>query len=56
MKGHYVENILVPAMPASFVEVRPPPPSPSPQHVWVRGHYGWEDNRWNWQQGTWYRP
>jgi hypothetical protein len=41
-------------MPAVIVETRPP--RPSPEHVWVQGHWGWHDERhgWSWNPGMWF--
>jgi len=41
-------------MPPVIVEQQPV--RPSPEHAWVRGHWGWEGGRWNWRQGVWFRP
>ncbi len=40
----------------------PPPPQvevitvrPSPEHVWVHGHWVWYGGRWHWRAGYWRR-
>jgi WXXGXW repeat (2 copies) len=27
--------------------------SPGPDHVWIRGHWAWQDNDWVWVPGQW---
>jgi len=48
-----------------FVSKPPPPPKsetktapPSSGHVWVGGHWDWEesDKEWTWDEGTWEKP
>lgn len=29
---------------------------PSPQHVWLRGHYDRDDRDWAWHEGRWEQP
>jgi hypothetical protein len=38
-------------LPAEQVET--PPPPPTREHVWVRGHWRWSGKRWVWVQGRW---
>jgi WXXGXW repeat (2 copies) len=34
-------------------QVDDPGPPPSPEHVWVTGHWHWEGGRWAWIHGHW---
>ena len=55
-----------PPLPDLHVRVfdNPPPPfrpevrieRPSPQHVWLRGHYDRDDRDWAWHEGRWEQP
>jgi hypothetical protein len=51
-----------PQEPPMTTNVEPPPvreevmvPAPSPQHVWIQGHWAW-NGRWVWQPGYWVIP
>ena len=51
-----------PQEPPMTTNVEPPPvreevmvPAPSPQHVWIQGHWAW-NGRWVWQPGSWVVP
>ena len=44
-------EIVTVAPPAERVEIITP--APSPNHVWIRGHWGWQGGRHIWVGGFW---
>jgi hypothetical protein len=53
---------VVPAAPSTVVVQAPPAPqtevmgvAPSPNHVWIPGHWNRDDDRWVWMSGHWER-
>ena len=46
--------IVTQAPPAPQIEAVPD--RPSPQHVWVLGHWMWQNNRYAWMAGHWEVP
>ena len=59
----YVEAAPRPRMEAVVIEVPPPPlreeiiiEQPSPDHIWVRGYWGWRGGQHQWQAGHWELP
>ena len=61
--GHWrtVNEVVVPPIQLVRVQMAPPPPQvetirppqPSPQHVWIGGHWFWNGQRYVWQGGHW---
>src|ERR1700712_4550687 len=46
-----VREPLTPAASQEIIEERP-----SPQHIWIAGHWRWQDSRYAWIAGRWDLP
>lgn len=55
---HHHDDVVVEAR--VYADAEPPvdrveviPPRPSPDHIWVKGHYIWRGGRYEWGPGRW---
>jgi hypothetical protein len=50
-----VEAVVVREAPPKIIKERRPP-RPSQGHIWIDGHWHWDNKRYAWQPGRWERP